>query len=105
MEVLPRLTLHTRILALELSNKMADDSESLITEIVEETTGGEGLFPSARPRGRLYLNSSRLPTDVIKRIAVELKLPGTASRADTYAMLEGKLEDEPRNVQVKTPLS
>ncbi len=45
MEVLPRLTLHTRILALELrilalelSNKMADDSESLITEIVEETT-------------------------------------------------------------------
>ncbi len=84
---------------------MADDSESLITEIVEETTGDEGLLPSARPRGRLYsLNSSRLPTDVIKRIAVELRLPGTASRADTYPMLEGKLEElghEPRNVQVR----
>ncbi len=84
---------------------MADDSESLITEIVEETTGDEGLLPSARPRGRLYsLNSSRLPTDVIKRIAVELRLPGTASRADTYPMLEGKLEGlghEPRNVQVR----
>lgn len=48
----------------------------------------------------LPLNSTRLATDVMKRVAVELGLPGTASRADTLPMIEGKLmEDgqEPRN--------
>ena len=52
----------------------------------------------------LPLNSRRLATDVIKRVAVELGLPGTASRADTLPMIEGKLverEQEPSNVQVR----
>ena len=91
---------------------MTDRSESVIEETAEETVGdGDETSPRVvvptvtRPRGKLYpLNSSRLATDVIKRIAVELELPGTASRADTYPMLEGKLEDlgrEPRNVQVR----
>ena len=55
--------------------------------------------------GRLYpLNSPRIATDVIKRIAVQLRLPDTASRADTYPMLEGKIEElghDSRNVQVR----
>ena len=58
-----------------------------------------------RPTGKLYpLNSSRLVTDVIKKIAVQLGVPGTASRADTQPMVEAKIEEqghEPRNVQVR----
>ena len=40
----------------------------------------------------------------MKRIAMELGLPGNASREDTFPMLEGKLEEqgrEPRNIQVQ----
>ena len=58
-----------------------------------------------RPPGKVYtLNSSRVATDVVKRIAVQLGLPSTASRADTQLMVEGQIQGlgyEPRNVQVR----
>ena len=39
---------------------------------------------TTRLLGEVYpLNSSRLATDVVKRIVVQLGLPGSASRADT----------------------
>ena len=57
------------------------------------------------PPEKVYpLNSSRLATDIVKRIAVQLELSGTASRADTQLMVEDriqKLGQEPRNVQVR----
>lgn len=57
------------------------------------------------PPQKVYLlNSSRLATDIVKRIAVQLELSGTASRADTQLMVEDriqKLGHEPRNVQVR----
>ena len=53
------------------------------------------------PPEKVYpLNSSRLATDIVKRIAVQLELSGTASRADTQLMVEDriqKLGHEPRN--------
>ena len=56
-----------------------------------------------RPPGKVYpLSSSRLAADVVKRIAVQLELPGTASRADTQLMVEGKIRElghEPKNIQ------
>ena len=58
---------------------------------------------TTRPPGKVYpLNSSRLATDIVKRIAVQLELPGTASRPDTQLMVEGQLQGlghEPRDVQ------
>ena len=58
-----------------------------------------------RPPGKVYpLSSSRLAADVVKRIAVQLELPGIASRADAQLMVEGKIRElghEPKNVQVR----
>ena len=67
--------------------------------------GGTTTPDSHVTRSRLLpLNSSRLATDVIKRVAVELGLPRTASKADILPMIEGKLAEgkqEPRNMQVR----
>ena len=58
-----------------------------------------------RPPGKVYpLSSSRLAAGIVKRIAVQLELPGTASRADAQLMVEGKIQElghEPKNVQVR----
>ena len=58
-----------------------------------------------RPPGKVYpLSSSRLAADVVKQIAVQLELPGIASRADAQLMVEGKIRElghEPKNVQVR----
>ena len=88
---------------------MSDTTASRSEEAASKTSGGEGETRTCagdvtltRPSGKLYpLNSPRLATDVIKSVAVQLELPGTASRADTCPMLEGKLAHEPRNVQVR----
>ena len=67
---------------------MADPTESRVERTAMETSGDEGETTTraegmmvTRP-GKLYpLNSPRIATDVIKRIAVQLGLPDTASRA------------------------
>lgn len=80
-------------------------------ELEQARSGVDSRSESVSPRDPvvtrsrlLPLNSSRLATYVIRRVAVEMELPGNATRADTLSMIEGKLTDageEPRNVQVK----
>ncbi len=81
-----------------------DEDEGDTREHTPES-GREGPTRSPDPHARLVpLNSVRLATDILKRVAAELGLPGNASRADTLPMIEGKLREdgyEPRNVQVK----
>ena len=56
------------------------------------------------PRGRtLLLNSKRLTGTMVQQIAKSMELPTSASLEDTRQMFEGKIgkmEREPRNVQV-----
>ena len=91
-----------------MSDESASGSKEETTVGSAMTTGDSphDMTPTVtRPTGKLYpLNSSRFATDVIKKIAVQLEVPGTASRADTQPMVEAKIEEqghEPRNVQVR----
>ena len=79
-------------------------SDGRASESGEETNVETALAAVGGPRGvrstvtrppeKVYpLNSSRLATDVVKRIAVELGLPGTASRADTQLMVEDQIQE------------
>ena len=75
-----------------MSDESASGSEEETTVGTAMTTGDSprDVTPTVtRPTGKLYpLNSSRLATDVIKKIAVQLGVPGTASRADTQPMVD-----------------
>ena len=87
-------------------------SDGRASESGEETNVGTAMAAVDGPRGvmstimrpprKLYpLNSSRLATDVVKQIAVQLGLPGTASGVDIQLMVEGQIQGlghEPRNV-------
>ncbi len=60
---------------------------------------GAEAGPLERPCGRMLpLKSKRLTAPNLQRLARALKVPESASRADTLQMVEGKLV--PRNVQV-----
>ncbi len=74
---------------------MTDRSETAIDQARTE----EGpVVDLEEPRVKTYpLNSRRLATGVVKRIAMELGLPGNASKEDTFPMLEGKLEEQGHN--------
>ncbi len=60
--------------------------------------------PDALPEGLVYpLNSKRLPSRHLHKLAEELGLPSKASADETLQMIEGALVDmnrEPQNVQV-----
>ncbi len=79
--------------ALETASTM-DDTGS------REPTRGPGTGSVARP---LPLNSRRLSTALLRRVAKGLELPVTAAREETRVLIEGKLEElghPPGNVQV-----
>ena len=69
--------------------------------MAHETVGGGGADPESRRF--LPLNSKRLMGPLLKRIAVGLEVPVTASLDDIRQLVEGKLGEfnrDPRNVQV-----
>ncbi len=72
----------------------------------ERPKSGDGeptaILPEAVPHGvtsgvpgsKVYpLNSSRIATGVIKRIAAQLELPGTGSLDDTLGMVENRIRE------------
>ena len=87
--------------------KASENGEEMNLETAMAAVDGPHAAMSTimRPPGKVYpLSSSRLAADVLKQIAVQLELPGTASRADAQLILEGKIQGlghEPRNVQVR----
>ena len=65
--------------------RASESGEETNVETAMAVDGTRGVTRTITgPPEKVYpLNSSRLATDIVKRIAVQLELSGTASRADT----------------------
>ena len=77
-------------------------ADSRTSESRNRTESGEHSAGSVEPK-LLPLNSRRLTVRVLRQLARELGLPGSASASDVRPLIEGALNDlnrEPRNVQV-----